>query len=165
MSKIPSCAVEPSGRTSVSRVVRQWAAAMRRKFLVARFAGRVEDDRHVHHDVDEQRLRPDERAQVLALLQEPHRQRAAGLDQHVVQPLVAGQLVPGPIRVQEDEAQVVDVAVVLAMLEQPAVVLGPRAPRRARRCAGRTATSCRRRNRRSNRSTARRRGASARRSV
>ena len=72
--------------------------------------------------------RTDERRQVLPLLLKAHRQRAAGLDQHVVQSRLAGQLVPGPIGVQEDEAQVVHVAVVLAVFEQPAVMLGPLAP-------------------------------------
>ena len=40
-------------------------------------------------------------------------------DQDRLQMLIAGRLVPGKIGIQEDEAQVVDVAVVLAMLEQP----------------------------------------------
>ena len=67
---LPVCEVEdalrgPSSRRAgrcVSRVVRQWATAIAPQFLVAGLVGRVEDDRHVHHDVDEQRIAADERA-------------------------------------------------------------------------------------------------------
>ena len=59
--------------------------------LVAGLARGVEDQRHVHHDVDEQALGRDERAEVLPLRVEPQRQRAAGRDQHLVEVLVAGQ--------------------------------------------------------------------------
>ena len=69
-----------------------------------------------------------ERLQILALLHEPHGQRAAGLNQHVVQMLVAGEFVPGQIGIQKDKAQVVNFAIVLAMFEQLGIVLGAPAP-------------------------------------
>ncbi len=125
---MPSWAVEPSGRTMVSRVVRQWAFGNSQQFFVASFAGGVKNDRHVHHDVDEQRLGRDERLQILPLLHESHGQRAARLNQHLVQPLIAGEFVPGQIRAQKDEAQVVNVAIVLAVFEQLRIMLGPSAP-------------------------------------
>jgi hypothetical protein len=46
-----------------------------------------------------------------------------------VDAVVLGEPEPGEIRVEEDEAQVVDVAVVLPMLQEPRVVLGPLPPR------------------------------------
>jgi hypothetical protein len=41
-----------------------------------------------------------------------------------LQTLITGRLVPGQIRVEEEETQIVNVAVVLAMLEQSGVMLG-----------------------------------------
>src|SRR5208282_578509 len=55
-------------------------------------------------------------------------QRAPGGDQDRLQTLVAGRLVPGQIRVEEDKTQIVDVVVVLAMLEQSGVMLGSPPP-------------------------------------
>ena len=46
---------------------------------IARFARGIKNNRHVHHDIDEQRLRRDERLQILPFLHESHCQRAAGL--------------------------------------------------------------------------------------
>ena len=68
--------------------------------------------------------------QVLPTLHEAHGQRAARLDQHVPQSGVAGQLEPGAIGVKKDKAQVVDIAVVLAMLEKPRITFGTLAPLR-----------------------------------
>ena len=53
--------------------------------LVAGLAGGVEDDRHVHHDVDEQALGRDERAEVSPLGVEPQRQGPPGRDQDLVE--------------------------------------------------------------------------------
>ena len=71
-SKIPSWAVaaigadeRPLGRAAVGdgQLV---------KVAVAGLAGGVEDERDVHHDVDEQALRGDERAKVSSPLVESH---------------------------------------------------------------------------------------------
>ena len=91
---------------------------------IAGLAGGVEDQGDVHHDVDEQALRPDERAKIVSPGVVAQSQRAPGGDQHLAQSLVAGRLEPGQKRVQEDEAQIVNVAVVLAMLQEPGVMLG-----------------------------------------
>jgi hypothetical protein len=54
------------------------------QFFVTGFAGGIKNNRHVHHDVDEQRFRRHERLQILPFLHESHGQRAAGLNQHLV---------------------------------------------------------------------------------
>ena len=84
----------------------------------------VEDQRDVHHDVDEQTLRRQERAEVAALGVESHRQRPPGRDQDLAERRVAGQPIPGQVGIEEDEAEVVDVAIVLAVFQEPRVVLG-----------------------------------------
>src|SRR5215211_7634657 len=83
----------------------------------------VEDDPDVHHDVDEQAVGGQEAAQVATLLVEARCKRAAGVDYDVVLRPIAGQLVPAPPRRPEQKAEVVDVAVVLARLEEVAVAL------------------------------------------
>ena len=88
---MPSCAVEPSPRTSTRRVVIAVAHGDVAQPPVAGLARGVENDPDVHHDVDEQRILGDERAQVLALFLEPQGQRLAGLHQHIVE--CAGSLV------------------------------------------------------------------------
>ena len=98
--------------------------------FVAGFLGCIEDDGDIHHDVDEQRLRRDERAQVLSLLHEPHRQSPPRLNQHGLNIRPAGQLQPRKVRAKEDESQVMHVPVMLSVLQQPGVVLRPLPPRR-----------------------------------
>ena len=123
-SNRPSWAVEPSGRTSGVAGRAAMGLGDAPQLGVAGLVGRVEDDRHVHHDVDEQRFRADERAQVLpALLNRMASVRPAWIS--TWRRRSSGQLVPGPIGIEKDEAQVVHVAVVLAMFEQAAVVFGP----------------------------------------
>ena len=100
------------------------------KVAVAGLVGRGEDQRHVHHDVDEQRLRTEERAQVPPLGHEPLGQRAARLVDNHPHRRVAGQLVPRPIGVEKDEAQVVYAAVQLPRLQEPRVVFRPGQPSR-----------------------------------
>src|SRR5439155_24625765 len=85
------------------------------ELLVAGRIGGPEDQTNVHHDVDEQRLRTDERRQVAALLP-AEGQRAAGFDQHVTEARITSQAVPAQISRKEDEAEVVNVPVMLAWL-------------------------------------------------
>ncbi len=89
--------------------------------------GRPEDNADVHHDVDEQRIRSHEGSQVTALLP-AQRQRSACFDQDVAQALVPGQAVPAQVRGQEEEAEVMDVAIEPARLQWPRVVFRQRAP-------------------------------------
>ena len=98
------------------------------KVLVARCAGGFEDDPDVHHDVDEARVRRDERAEVAALLVEPQRHRPSGVDDRVPLGRIARRLEPALPRRDEQEPEVVDGAVVLAWLDEEAVVLGLLAP-------------------------------------
>ncbi len=100
------------------------------EFFVACLPGGVEDHRHVHHDVDEQGIGGQKRAEILAPLHEPRGQGTARLDEHFVERRLAGQLVPRQIRIEEDEAQVVDVAVEFAVFQEARVVLGPLTPGR-----------------------------------
>ena len=104
--------------------------------LVARRPGGFEDDPDVHHDVDEARVCADERAQVAALLVEPQRHRAPGVDDRVLLGRIAGRLEPSLPRRDEQEAEVVDRAIVLARLDQEAVLLGLLAPPGVTRPAG-----------------------------
>ena len=90
--------------------------------LIARLVGRIENQRDIHHDVDEQRLWTNKAAQVLTVFSETHGQRPTGLNQNLVQLFVVGQTVPRAIRVQEDEAQVMHVAIVLPVFQQPGIV-------------------------------------------
>src|SRR5204863_4170845 len=73
--------------------------------VVAGGVGGVEDQSDVHHDVDEQRLRPDERGQV-ATRPAAQGERAAGLDQYVEAVAVAGQVVLAQVGREEEEAEV-----------------------------------------------------------
>ncbi len=98
------------------------------QILVAGLEGGVEDDAHVHHDVDEEALVGDEGAQVLALLLEAFGQRLAGLDHDVVGLLIFVDVIPTFPGRPEDEAQIVYAAVGLAMLDQTGVMLGPVQP-------------------------------------
>ena len=66
----------------------------------------------------------DERAKIAASLVEPQGERAAGRDQYIAEMGFAGRAVPGKIRIQEDESEVVHVAVVLLWLEEARIVLG-----------------------------------------
>jgi hypothetical protein len=86
--------------------------------------GGVEDDADVHHDVDEQAVGGQEAAQVPALVVEPQRHGPSGLYDRSVVSGVPGGLVPAPPGGPEQEAEVVDVAVVLPVLDERAVVLG-----------------------------------------
>src|SRR5438132_4262380 len=56
------------------------------ELLVAGLVRCPQDDADVHHDVDEQRLWPDERRQITPLLA-PQRQSPAGSDENIVQPV------------------------------------------------------------------------------
>ncbi len=85
---------------------------------IAGFLGCIKNDRHVHHDVDEQRIGRNERAKILPFFHEPHGQRAAGLDENAIEPRIVGEFVPGQISVEKNEAQVVDFAIELAVFEQ-----------------------------------------------
>src|SRR5262245_8776678 len=64
--------------------------------LVPGFIRGPEDDADVHHDVDEQRLRADERREIAALLP-AQGQRPAGFDQHLAQARIVGQAIPAEI--------------------------------------------------------------------
>src|SRR5947207_15234516 len=72
-------------------------------------------------------MRADERAQVAAPLP-PQGQRAPGLDQHVAQARLAGQAVLTQVRREEEEAEVVDGAVVPARLQPAAQLAGGAEP-------------------------------------
>ena len=105
------------------------------QLVVSGLKRRVENDPHVRHDVDEQRLRSDERAQVLAFVLEPQRQRTPGLDHHVIEPRLAGEFVPAVIGGQENKTQVMNIAVHFAGFERSAVAFGLLPPLRVARTA------------------------------
>jgi hypothetical protein len=52
------------------------------EFSVPRLLCGVKDQRHIHHDVDKQRLRANERGQVLPLGLKPLGERSPRFDQH-----------------------------------------------------------------------------------
>ena len=91
---------------------------------VARLGGRIKNDAHVHHDVDEERILRDEGPQVLAFLLETERHGAARLHDDVLQRALAGQPVPAVVGGHEDEAEVVDVAVHLSRFEGAGIADG-----------------------------------------
>ena len=92
--------------------------------------GRIEDDANIHHDVDEQAVLGQERAQVLALWLEPQRQGLPGLNNHRLHRRVAGQVVPALPGGPEEETQVMNAAVCLAGLDQAGVMFGSLPPAR-----------------------------------
>ncbi len=98
------------------------------QLLVARLLRRVEDDAHVHHDVNEQAIIGHEGTQVLSLLLEAQRQGATGFDDNLVDLRIAGQVIPALPGRPEEEAQIVHVAIGLAVFDQPRIVLGFGAP-------------------------------------
>ena len=81
---------------------------------IARLARGIEDDPDVHHDVDEERILADERAQVLPVLLETQRLGFARLNQRILQLGILRQAIPAVIGGHEDEAQIVNVAIMLA---------------------------------------------------
>src|SRR5215211_2417760 len=82
----------------------------------------------VHHDVDEDRIRRQERAQILAPSVEPSGHRLPALDDYLAAGVVAGQLPPLlPGRTQY-ETKIMNLVVVLTFLDELAVVLGARPP-------------------------------------
>ena len=104
--------------------------------LVAGRPSGFEDDPDVHHDVDEAGVGADERAQVAALLVEPQCHRAPGVDDRVLLGRIARGLEPSLPGRDEQEAEVMDGAIVLARLDQEAVALGLLAPPGVTRPAG-----------------------------
>src|SRR5262245_4548874 len=97
--------------------------------LVVGRVRRPQDDADVHHDVDEQRLRSDERREIAAHLA-AEGERAARIDQNVTQPRIAGEVIPAEIGREEQKAEVVHIAVKAAPLERPAIALRLLAPKR-----------------------------------
>ena len=91
---------------------------------VSGFARREENQRHVHHDVDEQRVVGDEGAQVLALFLEARRQSPAGFDQHVAQGGIVRHAIPAVVGGQKQQTQIVHVAILLARLQGRGVADG-----------------------------------------
>jgi hypothetical protein len=85
--------------------------------VVSRLLCRIKDDPDVHHDVDEATLRRNEGAEVPSPLVEPIAHRRAGRYDHIVQYWIPGQVEPALVGRPEDEAEVVDVAIVLAWLK------------------------------------------------
>ena len=94
------------------------------QLLVIGLLRRVEDDRHVHHNVDEEALVGDKGAQVVALFLETLGESLAGLDDDRVFLLFAGQVVPAFPGGEEQKAEIVDIEVGLAVFQQAGVVLG-----------------------------------------
>src|SRR5947208_3206974 len=88
----------------------------------------VENNRHVHHDVDEQRIVANERAQILSFFLESHRERATGLNEHSVQPLIACQFIPRQISAKKNESEVMHVTVVLAVFQESGIMLSSISP-------------------------------------
>ncbi len=95
---------------------------------VARLLGGVENNAHIHHDVDKERILGHEGAQVLALFLESHSHRLPCLDDDIVKDRIATEIVPAFPGRPENEAQIVDIAVVFARFEQQRIVLGPLSP-------------------------------------
>jgi len=98
------------------------------KVSVVGLLSRPKDDPHVHHNVNKKRFRRDEGAEVPSLLLEPQSQSLTGVDENFTQLGSIGELVPTPIGGHEDESQVMNVAVGLAMLQKRTIMLGAFAP-------------------------------------
>src|ERR1700733_10534458 len=88
---------------------------------IARFSRGVKDDPDVHHDVDEERILADKRAQVLPVLLETQRFGFARLNERVFQLGILREAIPPVIGGHEDEPQIVNVAIVLARRERRGV--------------------------------------------
>src|SRR6185369_271501 len=69
-----------------------------------------------------------ERAEVLTLLHEPHRQSPPRLNEHGMYVRPLRQLKPGQIRAEENEPQIVHIPVMLPMLQQLGIVFRPFPP-------------------------------------
>src|SRR5262249_51896391 len=95
--------------------------------LIAGLLGGPEDDADVHHDVDEQRVRPDEGGEVAALLP-AQRERLSGLDRHLPYVCAAAEVEPAQVGGREKEAQVMHGAVESPRLQGAAERLCRAAP-------------------------------------
>ncbi len=91
---------------------------------IARFTRGIKNDADVHHDVDEERILADERAQVLPVLLEAQRLGFARLNQRLFELGILRQAIPAVIRGHEDEAEIVNIAIVLARGERRGVAHG-----------------------------------------
>jgi hypothetical protein len=98
------------------------------KVSVVGLLSRPKDDPHVHHNVNKKRFRRDEGAEVPSLLLETQSQSLTGLDENFTRLGSIRELVPMPIGGHEDESQVMNVAVGLAMLQRRTIMLGSFAP-------------------------------------
>src|SRR5262249_50223576 len=96
----------------------------------------VKDQSNVHHNVDEVGILAVKRTEATSPLVESHCQRSAGMDRSFQERIVGKALtdrcfIPPPVgAVIKDEAEVVNLAVVLAVLESSRIRLGKPAPRR-----------------------------------
>ena len=97
---------------------------MSRRPAIARLPRRIKNDPDVHHDVDEERILADERAQILPVFLEAQRLGFAGLDQRFFQLGILRQPIPAVIGGHEDEPEVVNVAIVLARRQRSGVASG-----------------------------------------
>ncbi len=130
--------------------------------IVARSIGGPEDDADVHHHVDEQRLRPDERCEIAALLP-PQSQRPPCVDQHVAQGDIARSGDTSADRSREIESRGREPRDRGGAA--PAAGYSARRPRAIsdRRCACAAARKCRDRSPRTSASSVRPRGSNGRR--
>src|SRR5262249_58230727 len=96
----------------------------------------VKDQSNVHHNVDEVGILAVKRTEATSPLVESHCQRSAGMDRSFQERIVGKALtdrcfIPPPVAaVIKDEAEVVNLAVVLAVLDASRIRLGKPAPRR-----------------------------------
>ncbi len=95
---------------------------------VPQLLGSVEDDSHVHHDIDEEGILGHEGSQVLPLRHEAGAHGPPRRQDDGVHFLVAGKVVPALPSRPEQEAQIVDRAIGLTRFEEARVALGLSAP-------------------------------------
>src|SRR5680860_232256 len=96
--------------------------------VIARFLSCVEDDPHIHHDVDKSAFGSNERAQIPSLLVEPQTHCFTGSDYNFFHGGFVLPIEPSLPARPEQKAEVVDIPVLIAVLQKPRVVLRSLSP-------------------------------------